>query len=101
MLGKSDSQIVGTWWNACDCGASTDGRFANIHSEGCAMLDYSSHDGIQGHALTIDRHDNVLQIELIRGSDGESIVAEFDLAEAEEIAAAVARVCRNIRKCRG
>ena len=86
--------------NTCDCGAPADGKFANVHTQGCATLDYSSHDGIQGHNLTIDRRDDVLQVELIRGTDGESIVAEFTLAEAEEIAAAVAGVCRNIRKQR-
>jgi hypothetical protein len=72
----------------------------NVHTEGCASLNYSSHDGIQGHNLNIDRCDDVLQVELVRGTDGESIVAEFTLAEAEEIAASVAHVCRNIRKHR-
>ena len=61
-----------------------------------AHRDYSSHDGTQGHRLEIDRRNNVLQIGL---SDrlGSHIWAEFSEAEAEEIASAIARVCRNVR----
>ena len=62
-------------------------------------MSYSSYHSARGaHLLEIDRHKNVLQIELTRMQDGERIVGEFALVEAEEIAAALAGICRDIRK---
>lgn len=59
-------------------------------------LDYSSHDSVGSHCLVIDRRELVLQLEMF-SPWGDPIAAEFTLEEAEEIAAAIARVCRNIR----
>ena len=60
-------------------------------------LDYSSHESSHGHMVEIDRRDNVLQLIISHPNFGETC-GEFTLAEPEEIAAPISRVCRNIRK---
>ena len=62
-------------------------------------MTYSAHySKTSVHLLEVDRHKNCLQVMLTRNSDGECIAGEFELAEAEEIAASIARVCSEIRK---
>lgn len=61
-------------------------------------LDYSFHKSLSGRRdLTIDRKNNTLCIEINDGVTGDFVIGEFDLAEAEEIAASISRVCKNIR----
>lgn len=61
-------------------------------------LDYSSHVNPQGECcLEIDRRDQMLVLEMWHPSSAVKVPAAFTLEEAEEIAAAIARVCRNIR----
>jgi hypothetical protein len=60
---------------------------------------YSAHHSpAKSHLLEIDEWGSRLQITLTRNVDGEAIVGEFELSEAEEIAASIASVCRDIRK---
>jgi hypothetical protein len=61
-------------------------------------IDYSQHDSAsKKRRLIIDRHELSLHLEMDDAETGDQVIAEFDLAEAEEIAAALDRVCRNIR----
>jgi hypothetical protein len=63
-----------------------------------ATLDYSQHDSFsKKRRLIIDRHELSLHLEMDDTETGDQVVAEFNLAEAEEISAAIDRVCRNIR----
>lgn len=65
------------------------------------MSDYASYTSIHGyHVLEIDRFKECLRVEMFDWNDGQRLVGEFNLAEAEEIAASIANVCRNIRKNR-
>ena len=65
------------------------------------MADFSLHKSIQNRAtFIVDRHKSALQLELSEDSTGHTLVGEFDLEAAEEIAAAIAHVCRQIRKDR-
>lgn len=57
---------------------------------------YSSFDGIQGHMLEIDNRGNLAQITLSNRL-GETITAEFTMADTEEIAAAMGRLYRTLR----
>ncbi len=57
---------------------------------------YSSFDGIQGHMLEIDHCGNVAQITL-SNRFGETITAEFSMADTEEIAAAMGRLYRTLK----
>ena len=61
-------------------------------------MTYASYYSKHGrHMLEIDQYNNCLQIGLLRQKDSQQIVGEFTLAEAEEIAASIAHVCRQIR----
>lgn len=62
-------------------------------------LDYSSHESSQGHMVEVDRRGDALQLTVAHPNFGETC-GEFTLSEAEEIAAAISRVCHNIRKSR-
>ena len=57
--------------------------------------DYSSHNS-SGHILEVDRNKTRLQLTLT-SPWGDTICTEFEIAEAEEIAHSIARVCREIR----
>lgn len=64
-------------------------------------MDYSSHDNGCGFLLELDRNELLLQITLSGWSSPEHVVtSEFNLSEAEEIAASLTRICANIRKAR-
>jgi len=65
------------------------------------MQCYSSHNSkTGGRLLEIDRQNDTLRLDLFDHTDSSRVVGEFELAEAEEIAASIAGVCREIRRTR-